>query len=374
MHSENTITKININTHNINKDFMLRAIELAERGTGWTSPNPLVGAVIVKDGQIIGEGWHHRYGDLHAERDALKNCSEDPKNADIYVTLEPCCHHGKQPPCTDALIKAGIKRVIIGSSDPNPLVAGKGVRILKEHGITVIENFLKEECDRLNDIFFYYITTGLPYVAMKYAMTIDGKIACYTGLSKWITGEEARKHVHSLRHKYTGIMVGINTVLADDPLLNCRLENSKDPVRIICDSTLRIPMDSQIVRTAGKYRTIIATCLPDGEKAQKLSELGIEIIKIKEHSQVDIRTLMTELGRRQIDSILLEGGASLNWSVLEAGMVNKVYAYIAPKIFGGENARSPVAGSGFPEPDKAFILKNTEVTRLGGDILLEASI
>ena len=374
MHSENTITKININTHNINKDFMLRAIELAERGTGWTSPNPLVGAVIVKDGQIIGEGWHHRYGDLHAERDALKNCSEDPKDADIYVTLEPCCHHGKQPPCTNALIEAGIKRVIIGSSDPNPLVAGKGVRILKEHGITVIENFLKEECDRLNDIFFYYITTGLPYVAMKYAMTIDGKIACYTGLSKWITGEEARKHVHSLRHKYTGIMVGINTVLADDPLLNCRLENSKDPVRIICDSTLRIPMDSQIVRTAGKYRTIIATCLPDGEKAQKLSELGIEIIKIKEHSQVDIRTLMTELGRRQIDSILLEGGASLNWSVLEAGMVNKVYAYIASKIFGGENARSPVAGAGFPEPDKAFMLKNTEVTRLGGDILLEASI
>ena len=366
---------------NLKEEYMLRAVRLAEKGTGWTSPNPLVGAVIVKDGRIIGEGWHHRYGDLHAERDALKNCTEDPKGADIYVTLEPCCHHGKQPPCTDALIEAGISRVIIGSSDPNPLVAGKGVRILKEHGISVVEDFLKDECDSLNDIFFYYITRGLPYVAMKYAMTADGKIACYTGLSKWVTGEEARKHVHSLRHKYTGIMAGINTVLTDDPMLNCRLENTRDPVRIICDSSLRIPLDSQIVKTAGQYRTIVAACSPDEEKVRRLSDSGVEVIDINkvktdgaapDFKQVDIRTLMEELCRRKIDSILLEGGAALNWSVLEAGLVNKVYAYIAPKIFGGENARSPVAGEGFPEPDKAVMLKNAEITRLGDDILLEA--
>ena len=366
---------------NLKEEYMLRAVRLAEKGTGWTSPNPLVGAVIVKDGRIIGEGWHHRYGDLHAERDALKNCTEDPKGADIYVTLEPCCHHGKQPPCTDALIEAGISRVIIGSSDPNPLVAGKGVRILKEHGISVVEDFLKDECDSLNDIFFYYITRGLPYVAMKYAMTADGKIACYTGLSKWVTGEEARKHVHSLRHKYTGIMAGINTVLTDDPMLNCRLENTRDPVRIICDSSLRIPLDSQIVKTAGQYRTIVAACSPDEENARRLSDAGVEVIDINkvktdgaapDFKQVDIRTLMEELCRRKIDSILLEGGAALNWSVLEAGLVNKVYAYIAPKIFGGENARSPVAGEGFPEPDKAVMLKNAEITRLGDDILLEA--
>ena len=207
------------------KDYMKRALELAKKGEGFVSPNPMVGAVIVKDGEIIAEGWHEKYGDLHAERNALKHCTQSAEGADMYVTLEPCCHYGKQPPCVNAIIEAKIKRVIVGSGDPNPLVAGKGIQILREHGIEVVENVLKDECDKLNEIFMYYIQHKRPFVAMKYAMTMDGKIATYKGLSKWITGEKAREHVHKLRHRYKAIMAGIGTVLADDPLLTCRLED-----------------------------------------------------------------------------------------------------------------------------------------------------
>ena len=202
---------------------MRRAIELAKKGEGFTSPNPMVGAVIVKDGCIIGEGYHERYGGLHAERNALASVTESPKGAVIYVTLEPCCHYGKQPPCVDAILEAGIARVVTGSDDPNPLVAGKGFKRLIEHGVEVTTHVEKEACDALNPVFFHYIQTGIPYVAMKYAMTMDGKIAAYTGQSKWITGEEARAFVQKLRHRYTGIMAGAGTVLADDPRLTCRI-------------------------------------------------------------------------------------------------------------------------------------------------------
>lgn len=239
-------------------DYMELAIRLALLGTGHTSPNPLVGAVIVKNDRIIGQGYHARYGDLHAERAALAACTESPEGATIYVTLEPCCHHGKQPPCTDAILENGIKRVIIGSRDPNPLVSGKGARILREHGVEVIEDFMRQECDAINPIFFHYIQTGRPYVTLKYAMTMDGKIAAKTGESRWITGEKARENVHKDRNRHAAILVGIGTVLADDPLLNCRIEGGKDPVRVICDTKLRIPLDSQIVRTAKDIPTILA--------------------------------------------------------------------------------------------------------------------
>ena len=250
-----------MNEHMTDRDFMLRAIALARRGEGWVNPNPMVGAVIVRDGRVIAEGWHHKYGELHAERDALRALTEPAEGATIYVTLEPCCHYGKQPPCTLAIIEHGISRVVIGSRDPNPLVAGKGVRMLREHGITVVEDFMREECDALNPVFFHYITTGRPYVKMKYAMTADGKIATKTGASKWITSEEARSLVHDWRNACRGIMAGIGTVLADDPLLNCRKPGGRDPVRVICDSRLRIPEDAQIVRTAKQYETIVACAL-----------------------------------------------------------------------------------------------------------------
>ena len=232
------------------EQFMKRAIELAKQGVGWTAPNPLVGAVVVKNGRVIGEGYHRKYGELHAERNALAACTEDPAGATLYVTLEPCCHYGKTPPCTEIIIEKKIAKVVIGSRDPNPKVAGKGARILREHGINVVEDYMREACDALNPVFFHYITTKTPYVVLKFAMTLDGKIATRTGASKWITGEAARNHVHQLRGRYAGILAGIGTVLADDPMLNCRIDGAHQPLRIILDSHLRIPMGSRLVRSA----------------------------------------------------------------------------------------------------------------------------
>ena len=265
----------NITDMEQDRQYMKMALELAQKGMGFTAPNPMVGAVIVKNGRIIGQGYHRKYGELHAEREALAACTEEPEGASIYVTLEPCCHYGKQPPCVNAILEAGIRRVIIGSSDPNPLVAGKRIRILKDHGIEVTENILKEECDKLNEAFFYYIQNKKPYVVMKYAMTMDGKIAAYTGESKWVTGEAARIHVQKQRLKYTGIMVGVGTVLADDPMLTCRLENSRNPVRIICDSHLRTPLTSKIIRTAATIPTIIASSSKDQQKIKNYEETGM---------------------------------------------------------------------------------------------------
>lgn len=361
------------------EDYMRLAIKLAEKAEGCTAPNPLVGAVIVKDGQIIGRGYHKKCGDLHAERNALADCRANnisPEGAVCYVTLEPCSHQGKQPPCAEALIAAGLKKVVIGSSDPNPLVSGRGVKMLQEAGIEVEENFLKAECDKINSIFFYYIQNLQPYVAMKYAMTADGKIAAYTGKSQWITGEEALRHVHSLRHKYTAIMVGIGTVLADDPMLTARFAGAINPVRIICDSRLKMPLDTKIVKTAAEVKTLIATVTKDQERQKPYQEAGCKIVECKETAdgRVDLNDLMRILGEEEIDSILLEGGADLNWSALKSGIVNKVYTYIAPKIFGGASAKYPVGGTGVADPAEAFFLKNTEITRLGDDFLLESEL
>ena len=365
------------NTTDMEQDrqYMKMALELAQKGMGFTAPNPMVGAVIVKNGRIIGQGYHRKYGDLHAEREALAVCTEEPKGASIYVTLEPCCHYGKQPPCVNAILEAGIRRVIIGSSDPNPLVAGKGIRILKDHGIEVTENILKEECDKLNEAFFYYIQNKKPYVVMKYAMTMDGKIAAYTGESKWVTGEAARIHVQEQRLKYTGIMVGVGTVLADDPMLTCRLENSRNPVRIICDSHLRTPLTSKIVRTAKTIPTILASSSKDQQKIKNYEEMGCQVLYVPEkNGHIDLNRLMEILGATKIDSILLEGGGSLNWSALECGIVQKVQTYIAPKLFGGEEAKTPVEGKGFPDPASAVLLKNSEIIRLGDDFLIESEV
>ena len=365
--------------------YMRRAIELAKKGSGHVNPNPLVGAVIVRDGEIIGEGYHECYGQLHAERNAIANAKKRGNSLEgstIYVTLEPCCHYGKTPPCTEALIEEKIARVVVGSDDPNPLVSGKGFQMLREKGIEVIPHFLKEKCDAMNHVFFHYIRTGTPYVAMKYAMTMDGKIACYTGDSKWVTGEESRAHVQTLRNHYKGIMAGIGTVLADDPMLNCRIEGGRDPIRIIADSHLRIPMDSQLVRTAGQQPLIVA-CLPDAdeEKAAQLQEKGVEVLRIPGVTTADITeeqkevislpVLMKELGARKIDGILLEGGGQLNESALQAGIVDRIYCYIAPKIFGGAQAKTPVEGQGLTRAADAWQFNRIGMQEFGQDILLE---
>lgn len=355
--------------------YMKLALTLAEKGIGWTSPNPMVGAVIVKDGRIIGQGYHQRRGQLHAERNALTSCSESPKGATMYVTLEPCCHHGKQPPCTDAILEAGITRVVVGSPDPNPLVAGKGIRILKEHGVSVTQFVLEEECRALNQVFFHYIRTKRPYVTMKYAMTLDGKIATCTGASKWITGEAARNHVQKQRHRNRAIMVGIGTVLADDPLLTCRIEGGRSPIRIVCDSQLRTPLSSQLVTTALSFPTILATCCSDQSRKEPYEKKGCKILTIPEQNgRVNLTALMEALGAIEIDSLLLEGGAALHWSALESGIVQKALVYIAPKIFGGDFAQSPVGGTGVFQPHQAFPLKAGTITRLGEDFLIESEV
>ena len=359
------------------RDFMLRAIELAERGRGFTNPNPVVGAVVVKDGRIIGEGYHEKYGQLHAERNALASLTEPALGATIYVTLEPCCHYGKTPPCTEAIIEHGLAKVVIGSRDPNPKVAGKGARILRDHGIDVTEDFMMEECDRLNPVFFHYITTGLPYVVCKYAMTADGKIATREGLSKWITGEKAREHVHRLRHNLSSIMVGIETVLKDDPMLNTRLAGLTSPVRVICDSRLRLPLESNICRTAGELETIdvCAFTREDEDYLARKSNLenrGVEVINLPgDDGKVDLRKLMRVLGERKLDSVLLEGGGALNESAFRAGIVNEVLVYVAPKIFGGSDSPGPVRGVGVSTPQDAYALKLKDIRRFDEDILLD---
>lgn len=366
---------------------MRKAISLAKKGSGHVNPNPLVGAVIVRDGEILGQGWHACYGQAHAERNAIADArarGADLKGSTIYVTLEPCCHHGKQPPCTDALIESGISRVVVGSDDPNPLVSGKGFEKLRAHGIEVIPHFLKDECDRINDVFFHYIRTGNPFVAMKYAMTMDGKICCRTGDSKWVTGEAARGHVQKLRNHYTGIMVGIGTVLADDPTLSCRLEGGRNPVRIVADSHLRIPVDSNLVRTVADQPLIVA-CLPEtlgqkseeaGEKIRILEKKGVKILQIPAEEgkdSIDLKLLMQALGREKVDGILLEGGGTLNESALRAGLVDKVYCYIAPKIFGGREAKTPVEGQGLAMAKDAWMFRRTAVTSFDEDLLIEYS-
>ncbi len=391
------------------QEYMRRAIALAKNGEGWAHPNPLVGAVIVKDGRIIGEGYHHKCGELHAEREAIRSLQESAEGATIYVTLEPCCHYGRTPPCTEAILENRISRVVIGSRDPNPKVHGKGAAMLREAGVQVEEDFLRDECDALNPIFFHYITTKTPYVIMKYAMTADGKIAAKTGDAKWITGETARGYVQQMRHRCMGIMAGIGTVLADDPMLNCRIENGRNPVRIICDSHLQLPPESNLVRTATDIPTI-AVCafadLPEGElfftdgtvpetaagkfvadtyptvqpdkwKQSSRSEtigtlLGknVRILNVPgKDGKTDLSILMKLLGMLEIDSILLEGGGTLNESMLRAGIPQEVNAFVAPKLFGGQ-AKTPVEGVGVEHPSEAVMMELQETRIVGEDILL----
>lgn len=363
------------------EQFMKRAIELAKQGSGWTAPNPLVGAVVVKNGRVIGEGYHRKYGELHAERNALAACSEDPAGATLYVTLEPCCHYGKTPPCTEIIIEKKIAKVVIGSRDPNPKVAGKGARILREHGIEVVEDYMREACDALNPVFFHYITTKTPYVVLKFAMTLDGKIATRTGASKWITGEAARNHVHQLRGRYAGILAGIGTVLADDPMLNCRIDGAHQPLRIILDSHLRIPMGSRLVRSAKEYPLLIVCTESNRDREegtsriQKLEEAGAKVWTLPEkNGHPDLNVLMQRLGEEKIDSVLIEGGGTVNEAALKAHIVHHVYAYIAPKIFGGENAKTPVEGSGIRLPQECANLRLAKITVLLNDMLLEYDV
>lgn len=364
---------------NSDEQYMRLAIELAKRGVGKVNPNPLVGAVIVRNEQIIGKGYHEQYGSLHAEPNAINNALENGKylgGSTMYVTLEPCCHYGKTPPCTEAIIDNGIKKVVIGSLDPNNLVAGKGVHRLQEAGIEVLIGVLKKECKKLNKVFFHYMQTQTPYVIMKYAMTLDGKIATVGGQSKWITGERARAIVHGYRNKYLAIMVGVNTIIADDPMLTCRtVDGGRNPIRIICDTNLRTPIESNVVQTARSTRTIIATCTRTNHV--RYIKAGCEVVVVQKSSsgQVDMKELMKRLGELGIDSLLIEGGGTLNFSAIEARIVHSVSAFISTKIFGGEAAKMAVGGAGFEKIDMASQLQNIEVHKIDDtDILVKGDI
>lgn len=363
----------------MNEEFMRAAIGLAKNGIGRVNPNPLVGAVIVRNNKIIARGFHHKYGGLHAERDALRDASEngvDVRGAEMFVTLEPCNHVGKQPPCTQAIFESGIKKVYVGSRDPNPLVSGRGVDFLRRHGISVEEDFLRDECDKLNPIFFHYITTNTPYVALKYAMTADGKIATVAGDSKWISSEASREFSHSLRNQYSCILAGIGTVLSDDPLLTCRIEGGRNPVRIICDSSLKIPLESKIVQSAKDVRTIVACADRGGgifsNKENALKEKGIEIIRCGK-KEVNLSILMQKLAALKLDSVLIEGGAKINFSAMNSGIVQKIYAFVAPKIFGGA-APTPVGGQGVQLVKENFSLVQKSFCQCGDDLLIEYEV
>lgn len=356
--------------------YMERAIKLALMGKGKVNPNPMVGAVIVKEGKIIGEGYHERYGENHAEVNAFLNAKEDVKGATLYVTLEPCSHYGKTPPCVDLVIKKGIRKVVIGTLDPNPLVSGRSVQKLKNALIEVKVGVLNEQCLKLNEIFMKYIRTKEPFVLMKVGSSIDGKIATRTGESRWITGDESRKRVHELRREYSAIMVGTNTVIEDDPELTCRIEDGVNPIRIVVDSTLRIPVISKLIATSKEVRTIVATTKKaDKSKALVLEDNGVDVLFIKEKdNRVNLKELIKELGKMNIDSILLEGGSTLNYSALKEEIVDKVQFYIAPKIIGGEKAKTSVDGNGIDILSECFKLKNLTTDKVGEDILIEGYI
>lgn len=358
--------------------YMKRALDLAKKGIGYTKPNPLVGAVIVKDNRIIGEGYHEFFGGAHAEINAFSNASEDVAGATMYVTLEPCSHFGKTPPCANAIVNKKIAEVVIAMEDPNPLVAGNGIRILRENGIKVVTGVLEDEAKKQNEIFIKYISTKRPFIILKTAMTIDGKIATVIGESKWITNEQSRQHVHEIRHRVSGIMVGIGTILADNPELTTRLKGieGQDPTRIIVDTTARIPLDAKVLNLTSKSRTIIVTTEnAPKQKLKYIKEKGADIIVTPiKNNKVDLSYLMQQLGEIEIDSVLIEGGAALNFSALEEGIVDKVITFIAPKLIGGCTAKTPVGGEGINHMKDAIDLYNIQISRFDEDIMIEGYV
>ena len=371
------------------------AMLLAQRGEGMVNPNPLVGALVVKDDEVIARGWHHRYGDLHAEREAFKEADEkgaDCTGATMYVTLEPCCHQGHQPPCTDAIIEHGIKRVVVGLLDPNPLVGGKGIEQLKEAGVVVdvletvsVDVHVAELISALkmqNRVFRKFITTGMPWVTAKWAMTLDGKIATVTGDSKWITSEKSRERVHLYRKNNMAILCGIGTVMADDPMLNVRLTEEtmkrtglmehevRQPIRIVADRQARIPMESQLVSTAREIPTVVAYGnSADEEKLQMLRDAGVTLWNCN-----SLTELIQRAGAEKIDSIMLESGGTLSEALLKENLIDEVIAFIAPKIIGGKGAKTPVEGEGFCMMDEAIELTDQIVETIGNDVLISGLI
>ncbi len=347
--------------------FMKKALQLAKKGMSWTAPNPLVGAIIVKNDRIIGQGYHHKFGGDHAEVDALKSLkgSPDLRDATLYVTLEPCNHFGKTPPCVDAILRHNIGRVVVAHEDPNPLMAGKSIKKLRAAGVHVEVGVLAKEAEKINENFVYFHTAKRPLIAVKFATSLDGKIATSTGESQWITNEKSRMFARALRAQYQSILVGKNTVLKENPHLGSRDPRYKDPLRIILDSKLEIPSDFQVFRDE---RVIIATTnFAPSQKITELQERGIHVLVFKE--KIGVPELLTELSKLNINSIFIEGGSEVIGSFFDSGMVNKVYTFHAPIIVGGKNAPNAIAGKGINQIAKAIKLKDIQRRYFDDDVL-----
>jgi diaminohydroxyphosphoribosylaminopyrimidine deaminase/5-amino-6-(5-phosphoribosylamino)uracil reductase len=363
----------------VHDDYMRAALELAHKGAGRVSPNPMVGAVVVRGRRVVGAGYHRAFGGPHAEVHALRRAGSRARGADIYVTLEPCSHYGKTPPCVDQLIASGIKRVYIGQVDPNPLVRGRGIRRLRAAGLEVMVGILRAECAALNEAFSKHVTSGLPLVTLKAAMTLDGKIATRTGDARWITCAQSRRMVHCMRAEADAVMVGIGTVMADDPQLNVRLgrQIGRDPLRIVVDSRLRIDPVCKLLQAGQAVGTLIVTGAraAGSAKAEKLRRLGAEVLGCRMRgSRIDLSAAMSLLGRRGIAHIMLEGGATLIGAALRARIVDRAMLFYAPKILGGSDALGMAAGRGPAEIADCLQLKGMSVRTVGSDILVEGRV
>ena len=359
-------------------EYMRKAISLARRGLGTTSPNPMVGAVVVKGGKIIGEGYHRKAGDAHAEIVALEKAGQRARGGTLILNLEPCCHTGKTPPCVNSIIKAGLKKVVVAMQDPNPVVNGRGIEMLKKAGIDVKVGLLEPEARTLNEAFITYVTRKRPFFVVKGAMSLDGKIATRIGESKWISNEESRGYANQLRAVMDGIMVGINTVILDNPLLLPRVSKPRRyPVRIVLDSKLRIPPSCELVKTGSKFRTLVFT-LPDSrqDKESRLKSMGIEVVRVApgENGRVALSALCKELWQREITSVLVEGGGELNSCFIDEGLADKIVIFYAPKLIGGKSAPSLIDGKGIDFLKDACRIDITSVRRLKEDICVEGYV
>ncbi|MEB2308895.1 MAG: bifunctional diaminohydroxyphosphoribosylaminopyrimidine deaminase/5-amino-6-(5-phosphoribosylamino)uracil reductase RibD [Candidatus Brocadiaceae bacterium] len=353
--------------------YMMLALELAEKARGKVEPNPMVGAVLIKNGEIIGKGYHQIFGGAHAEIHAINEGGENCKGATLYISMEPCAHYGKTAPCVDAIIKAGITKVIIPIIDPNPVTSGKGMQKLKEAGIEVRLGVMESQAKKLNAPFFKLMQTGLPYIIVKWAMSLDGKIATHGGDSRWITSEESRAYVHKIRGWMDGIVVGINTVIRDDPLLTCRLEGGRNPRRIIVDGNAILPLSSRLIKTISECEIIVAVTMnAPQERIERLKQAGCKIIQTKDISgRVDLHDFFRYLGEMKLTNILVEGGSRIITSMIEGHLADKIIVFIAPVIIGGEGALPPVLGKGVDMMCRAVKLREISIKRFLNDTAIE---
>lgn len=355
--------------------YMNRALRLARKGTAWVSPNPMVGAVIVKEGRIIGEGYHQKFGGNHAEINAINRATESIEGATIYVNLEPCTHYGKTPPCIERIVAVKPARVVIGTPDPNPLVSGRGIDILRQNNIETNIGILDKECEELNDRFFKFIQTGIPFVTLKFAQTIDGRIATISGQSRWISSEQSLRLAHTLRSHHDAILVGIDTLIRDDPALTVRMVRGRNPIRIIVDSRLRTPPDARVMQDQNRAKTIIATTIhANPGKRDILKGMGIETLVIehdKDH-RVDLAKLLVELGKKNISSVLIEGGSAIITSMLKAKLPDRVFLVVAPKIMG--KGIEAVGDLQIRSIDELLRISYKKIVRRGTDLIIDGKI